>query len=573
MWIDARSHSNGQTFDTTICIVGGGPAGLTLAMELARHGIDIVVLESGGIEPDAATTGLLRGTSRGLDYEFGIGHRSRFLGGGSNCWGGMCRPLENNQFETRAWVPDSGWPFGSEELQPYYQRAHRILQLGPFDFDAEGWVRAINRPFVRRLPLDDSEIVDGVCQFSGPTRFGSEYRAEIERSPWIKVHGYANAVEICTEPGGQAVDSMRCRTLGGVEFKVRARQFVLAAGGIDVPRLMLASNRQQAAGIGNAHDLVGRYFMDHPRLTQHRVRFTRPWQGNHFYDALMQFHNASIAAHGTAVAGVLRLHPRVQEREGLLETCIWFRSLLEGEQTATADALLRMKLRLHGRVDDERHSLWRDAATIASHPIVSARFIAARAAHSRRLERLRSQMISQVALQLVCEPAPNPDSRVTLADERDALGLPRACVDWRPGEQVKATADRTSRIVAGELRRIGVAEVDLDEPLTGRPWPARLCGAWHHMGTARMHDSPRKGVVDRNCRVHGIGNLYVAGAAVFPTSGANFPTFTLTALSLRLADHLAAQHALVRTSASAPPALTEAGETTTTPAPAARLGR
>jgi choline dehydrogenase-like flavoprotein len=217
--------------------------------------------------------------------------------------------------------------------------------------------------------------------------------------------------------------------------------------------------------------------------------------------------------------------------------------MLKGEQTPPAEALVRMKLRLHGRVDDEQHSTWRDLATIARHPGISARFIAARAAHSRRLEGLRAKLVSHTVMQLVCEPAPNPDSRVTLADERDALGMPKACVDWRPGELVKATLDRTSRIVADELRRIGVAEVDLDEPLSGRPWPAKLNGAWHHMGTTRMNDSPRKGVVDRHCRVHGIPNLYIAGAAVFPTAGANFPTFTLTALSLRLADHLAAQFA------------------------------
>lgn len=551
MWIDARAHADGQTFDTTVCIVGGGPAGLTLAMELGRHGIDVIVLESGGLAPDAATTGLLRGTNRGLDYEFGIGYRSRFFGGGSNCWGGICRPLESNQFESRAWVPDSGWPFRGDELRPYYERAHRTLQLGPFDYEAEGWVRAIDRPFVRRLPLDDSEVTDGICQFSGPTRFGKEYREEIERSRQIKVHFYANVVEIRTQPGGQAIEFLRCRTLSGLEFGVRARQFVLAAGGIEVPRLLLASNRQQGAGIGNGHDLVGRYFMDHPRLTMHRVRFTQPWQSNHLYDNLMQFHNAAIAANGVAVAGVLRLRPHVQEREGLLETCVWFRTMLKGEQTPPAEALLRMKLRLHGRVDDEQHSTWRDLATIARHPRVSARFIAARAAHSRRLEGLRARLVSHTVMQLVCEPAPNPDSRVTLADELDALGLPKACVDWRPGELVKATLDRTSRIVADELRRIGVAEVELDEPLSGSPWPAKLNGAWHHMGTARMHDSPRKGVVDRNCRVHGIPNLYIAGAAVFPTAGANFPTFTLTALSLRLADHLVAQFSRAPTAAAA----------------------
>lgn len=541
MLIDARTHAEGQTCDATVCVVGAGPAGLTLAMELGRQGISVIVLESGGLRPDPDTTGLLRGHHQGLEYEFGIGYRSRFFGGGSNCWGGFCRPLEENQFERRDWVPHSGWPFGRDELLPYYRRAHRVLQLGPFNYDTESWVKAIDRPFVRRLPLGESDVVDGVCQFSKPTRFGKVYRDEIERSRHIAVHTHANVVDIRTAPGGQTVEEVLCRTLGGRQFAVRARQFVLAAGGIENPRLLLACNRQFGPGLGNAHGLVGRFFMDHPRLSLHRVTFSREWQSNHFYDNLMHFHNPAIAAHGVAVAGALRLKPQVQQREGLLETCIWFRSMLEGEQTPAGDALIRMKLRLRGRVDDERHSKLGDIATIARHARTSARYLAARAAHRRGLAGLRARLVSRTAMQMVCEPEPNPDSRVTLSDDKDALGLPRACVDWRPGERVKHTLDRTSRIVAEALRRAGVAEVALDEPLEGRDWPARMSGAWHHIGTTRMHDSPRQGVVDRHGRVHGLHNFYVAGASVFPTAGANFPTFTLTALSLRLADHLAAQ--------------------------------
>ena len=150
-------------------------------------------------------------------------------------------------------------------------------------------------------------------------------------------------------------------------------------------------------------------------------------------------------------------------------------------------------------------------------------------------------MIKDAQFQMICEPAPDPDSRVTLADTRDALGMPRVRVDWRLGDLVKRTFDRTAALVAKELGDAGVADVTLDAPLLGREWPTSIEGTWHHMGTTRMHDSPAQGVVDRNCRIHGLRNMHVAGSSVFPTAGANFPTITLVALALRLADHLAQQ--------------------------------
>jgi len=207
--------------------------------------------------------------------------------------------------------------------------------------------------------------------------------------------------------------------------------------------------------------------------------------------------------------------------------------------TAAAEAIVRMKFRLHGKVDPS-HSFFGDFATIASEPFNALNFIAARQLRPVRfLKEMHFQMITQARLQMICEPQPDPDSRVTLAEGRDALGMPRARVNWRLGDAVKHTFDRTLAIVGQEIRDAGIADVELDEPLIGRDWPERLEGTWHHMGTTRMHDSPRHGVVDRNCRLHDIGNFYVAGSSVFPTAGANFPTFTLVALALRLADHIA----------------------------------
>jgi choline dehydrogenase-like flavoprotein len=127
-----------------------------------------------------------------------------------------------------------------------------------------------------------------------------------------------------------------------------------------------------------------------------------------------------------------------------------------------------------------------------------------------------------------------------LSAKKDALGMSRVSIKWRLGSNVQRTFDRTFSLLAEDMRQSGIADVTLDPAIEGGDWPSTLVkeGTWHHMGTTRMHDSPKQGVVDRNCKVHGISNLYVGGSSVFPTAGANFPTITLTALALRLSDQV-----------------------------------
>jgi len=251
------------------------------------------------------------------------------------------------------------------------------------------------------------------------------------------------------------------------------------------------------------------------------------------------------------------LSPEVQRREQLLNARVWFVSIFPGEGTAAAEALKRMKFRLHGKVDP-RHSFLGDLATISREPLNAMNFVAARQLQPVGiLKEIHFQMIKDARLQMICEPQPDPESRVMLADSRDALGMLRVRVNWRLGDHVKRTFDRTLAIFAKEVRDAGVADATLDPPLVGREWPPELEGTWHHMGTTRMHDSPKQGVVDRNGRIHGMANMYVAGSSIFPTAGANFPTITLVALALRLADHLGEQlevpEAEVRASASQAP--------------------
>lgn len=539
MFIDARRCDSGQVLQSSVCIIGGGAAGITMALEFERRGVDTIVLESGGFVPDEETTDLYRGENVGIPYEFGDDFRSRFLGGGSNCWGGWCRPLDDHDLERRDWVPHSGWPFARDELAPYYERTHPVLALGPANYDIGHWVRAINRSDVRRMPLPSGRVVDSLSQFSLPMRFGKHYRQHLKAAKHVRVCLFANVVDIETEASGVTVLRVHTRTLTGRQMTVEARLTVLATGGIENARLLLAANRTQRNGLGNANDLVGRYFMEHPRLRLGRVRFRPEWQRNKLYDAAFHYLNRAVSANGTHVAAQMSLSHEVQRREGLLNARIWLWSIFPGEGTPAAEAIIRMKHRLHAKVDP-RHSFLRDLWTMARQPVNAINFVAARQLPNLQLMReMHFKMIKEATFQMICEPTPNPDSRVTLSDQRDPLGMPRVRLNWKLDDQVKRTFDRSIAIVADELSSAGIADVMLDAPLYGREWPKALEGTWHHMGTTRMHDSPKQGVVDRDCRIHGMSNLYVAGSSVFPTAGANFPTITLVALSLRLADHLA----------------------------------
>nr|WP_315222679.1 GMC family oxidoreductase [uncultured Duganella sp.] len=536
MLIDTRQLDARASIDTTVCVIGAGPAGITLALELAAQGVDVCLLESGGLAPDPATRDLYRGASVGLPYQYADGCRSRYLGGSSNCWGGWCRPLDPWDFEARPWIAHSGWPFGAAELAPYYLRAHAVLKLGPHNFSPAWWERAIGRDDVRRLPLPSGLVRDTLSQFSAPVRFGRLYRRDLEQAPTLRVYLWANAVNLATGNPASRVRQLDAATLCGRRLAVRAKVYVLAAGGIENARLLLASHQVQPAGLGNGHDLVGRYFMDHPRMQSGRVVFARAWARNKLYDIKYHYMNAAVAARGTHIAAQLALTGEVLAREGLLNARVWFCSQFPGEGSAAAQALFRYKQATLQK-DQPGWRPLRDAATMLRHPLDTLGYGATRLLQPRWL-------VEGVQFQTIVEPAPDPDSRVTLStSERDQLGMPRVRVDWRLGRQVQRTFDRTLAIIGAELELAGVAGVHLDPPLEGGAWPPSLEreGTWHHMGTTRMHDSPRHGVVDGHGRVHGMSNLYVAGSSVFPTAGANFPTITLTALALRLADHLGQQ--------------------------------
>ncbi|HZP61324.1 MAG TPA: FAD-dependent monooxygenase, partial [Opitutaceae bacterium] len=257
MVIDLRHLAHPDPIHTEVCIIGGGIAGIVMALELGRKGIPVCLLESGGFAEHRPTNDLNNGENAGLPYEFAKGYRSRFFGGSSNCWGGHCRPLDQEDFEARDWVPHSGWPISKSDLAPYYEDAHQWLRLGPRNFDAEFWEKQINRPDARLFHLAADGIEEIISQFSPPVRMGSLHREELVKSPLISVYLWANVMELVCAPGEDRVQEVVTKTLCGRTHKFRAHTFVLAAGGIENTRLLLLSRRDQGGGLGNHHGLVG----------------------------------------------------------------------------------------------------------------------------------------------------------------------------------------------------------------------------------------------------------------------------------------------------------------------------
>lgn len=486
MLLDARRIDDGSELAADVCVVGGGAAGITIARELSRSSsLEVMLLESGGLQFDAGTQALYEGESAGRDREYFDldACRLRYFGGTTNHWAGWCRPLDELDFDEREGIPHSGWPLRRADLDPFYRDAVPICQLPTSTFEAGDWARMTG---TRPVP-PTRDVGSAVFQVSPPTRFGEAYRPELERSRTVRVLLHANVVRVQLAEGGQVVRSARVATLSGTGFSVRARLFVLATGAVENARLLLASNDVRREGIGNEHDLVGRFFADHPHVLVGAIQFPR--KSRSFY--------AQHPSTGRPRAeGVLVTSDRFTRSEHLLRCCLV-------------------------RVPPPPQPI----------PLGTQIRAAARDLTGTDLGLLR-------ALQVRVEQAPNPDSRVLLTRERDALGMPRVKLDWRLTQLERRTASRSLQVLSAAVGAAGAGRVfDRTQVDPDLMW-FQAHGGSHHMGTVRMARDARHGVVDANCRVHSVSNLYVAGSAVFPTTGYANPTFTIVALALRLAAHL-----------------------------------
>lgn len=546
MIIDYCDEGSLVDLDTDICIVGSGPAGISIALSFLATSVNVCIIEGGGICGESSSQQLYQGISRGSPPLDLFNSRLRAFGGSSQVWGGGCLPLSSMDLARRDWVPGSGWPLSYQQIEPYYVQARRLCGIESRDFVDGSFV---DPPMRAPLEFDGGTLANKLF-ISNAVDFGRKWGPEIGTAPNITVLLHANLRELEASTCGASVRQASIGTLGGKRGVIRAKRFVLACGGIENARLLLLSDGVLPQGLGNQHDLVGRYFMDHPsgRLgtlhTHAPDALTEPYDHNREAGALPSLPEICLSDAVVQEQKLLAARVRPVAVEGPVPKGIaalrdlrarWRAS--EPDRLRPLDGLMSVAGVIDGQGEAARSKSSAGTALGVLRVAAGAGDIAK--AVVRKVARRTTVRTGHIDLVGYFEQAPNPASRVTLADERDALGLRKVCLDWQLTPLDWHTYRTAARLFGAELARSCGGRFQLDHWLEGDDAAAPpLRGTAHHMGTTRMAEAPREGVVDRDCKVHGVDNLYVIGSSVFPTGGWAFPTFTIVALSLRLAEHL-----------------------------------
>lgn len=529
MLIDAREVSTGKEFACDLCVVGAGPAGIAIADRLLGSGLSVVLLESGDRNVDLPAQRLYCGEIHGHDYYRLDACRWRLFGGGSTRWGGWCRPLEAVDFTERSWLPYSGWPISAQTLKPYEADAAKLFELPNARFDLDAWRQRLPAP----LPLDASHFEHIVFQHSPETDFGERYGARLFSATDVTVILHANLTQIRLAADSQRVAALQVAALSGRHFTVRPQAVVLAAGGIENARLLLASSADRPAGLGNESDMVGRCFMEHLHVVAGHLMMS-VHAGNNDFCAKTILNDVRLRGVITPTLAALDRHrwlatsiavenpshamgtPFVGWPPAVTFTPVrWYRRLRQGRLRPVANGL---------KILAQRMQMLRSQARTWN---------LSRVARSRALGVSGSDRT--YSLYFRAEQAPDPANRVTLSERRDALGVPQTRLEWRVKPIDADSIAGWLKVLDHDVRAGGLGQVVARSP---EDWQRSIRGGPHHMGTTRMSADPRHGVVDADCRVHSVENLYIAGSSVFATGGYANPTFTLVTLALRLADTL-----------------------------------
>ncbi|TNF76395.1 MAG: GMC family oxidoreductase [Acidobacteria bacterium] len=497
MFIDSRTVERDSVIEADLAIVGSGPAGVSIAKEFLPTGLSVVVIESGGPEYEQEVQDLYKGEESGDLMKEGksylLASRRRQFGGTSNHWRGWCRPVDPETFLPRSWVPESGWPLSQEEVWSYNDRASELLLVSNFDYQSREMEQK-KKPFL----FEEDSAFETAFVHVNITNFADAYGAELEAASNLRVFMHGNLTQILVDPEATRVEGLEVKTLDGNRFRVEAGAYVLAAGAIETPRLLLASNRVQKEGLGNGSDQVGRYYMDHPMVTAGAL--LAPNRSDH----MRAYRKFRLPARKGSLRAFLLLRPEAQERYQLLKSMTVLRPLASDQRPPLPREIARLSYEL--------------MQTGAGRPVTEP------------------EKTYVGTVEIASEQVPNPESRITLGDELDPLGMPRVKIDWRLTDQepasILATADLLAREMGKRLRgRVYLAIGD------GPPWDH---SRWsnHPMGGTRMNPDPKVGVVDTDCKIHGVDGLYVASSSIFPVAGCSNPTQTIVALAVRLSDHL-----------------------------------
>jgi choline dehydrogenase-like flavoprotein len=527
--LDSSAFASGDTLPDRlrcdVCIVGTGPAGMTIARELSAMPLRVTVLESGGTERQDETDALNEIESVGwprVAEQWLV--RNRIIGGSSYTWTGRCAPFDDIDFQLRDWVPYSGWPFELGDLMPYIERSAKYLGLGPGNAFTDDRIWALSGYSQPKIGPDPDKLLRMFWQFSrDPTnqfdrvRFG-RFSADLGSNVTLVTN--ATVLRINVGESASTIKSAEFAAIDGRRWLLPTSTVVLCAGAIENARLLLSSDNVAVQGVGNGKDLVGRFLMDHPRGTVARFPLKkaravlRQW-------AIFK----SRAAGANLFQPGMRLSPTIQRSEQLLNCATWLDERLASDDPW--DSLIHF---LRGEADvrpDFRAMLAHSGLLCYG---LKEHFIS---------HRVLPRKLDEVTLEAMCEQLPNPDSRITLSDRRDRFGMRIPRIDWRVSEEEGRALRRITELMVEQLSRMGLEPPVLEEWVRdGAMFPRTFRDIAHPAGTTRMADDPTYGVVDAQCQVHGVRGLFIGGSSVFPTAGQANPTQMIVALALRIADTL-----------------------------------
>lgn len=503
--IEGASVNVDEVVEADLCIVGAGPAGLALAREFIGTDHRVYILETGNERIDDRARALADGDVVGHPYFDLAESRGFAVGGSSHLWDEWMRArrLDPIDFRTRPWVPGSGWPIGLAELAPFYDRAEPLLGLSPADLPVPETLEteSLRAPLFRYSNTFDFEAM----------------RREIEASANVCLIVNSTVIDLIPDPSNTHLERAVATSGPSHQYSISSRVFVLAGGGIEIPRLLLAA--RDGRGIANSSGLVGRYFMEHPTM---RSGVVVPDHLDDFPAGHFEFRS-----HGSSyVKGALAPSDEAMEQFSMLNCMVLLAEVDNVMSSEGVRSMAVVKVALRG----SNHS-----GESASGHLLNA------ITRPRELWRYAAKGMlyrpeSRLRLSISVEQAPDRSSRVLLGERRDEFGVPVAMLDWRLGDLERHTVRCVQESVNDLFQRRGWGQI---ETKLGEERPPRsFRGEWHHLGTTRMSSSPNRGVVDETGRAHDLPNLYIAGGSTFPTVGYANPTLTIVALSLRLAHEL-----------------------------------
>lgn len=475
MIIDFLKHDPvKKSIKADICIVGTGPAGISLALQLINSGKSVCLLEAGGREPVAINNEHpYQGEVTGRPYEIAF-TRLRYFGGTSNHWGGWCRPLDPIDFKKKDYIPLSGWPISYDDLVPYYKKALDVCEIDTGGLGLDGFNTNFADSSV--LPQHSDILTNKNFFFSPPTRFGKRYSKNLEEADNISCYLNATATEFIT--GADNISLLKGISSSGKPFSVEADSFVLAMGAIENARMLLANN------VAYQSDFVGRCFSDHT--------------GKTVAQAVISSENKYFR-HNEHTTGDFSVLPHLSFKE----------PYILGNELINFGAILN--------------------------PVMQTTGVSASVMNLLKFENKKPMDAFHVLIRM--ENTPNPDSTISLINQKDSYGMPRIKLNWMPNAFDFKAAERIGQLFADEMitknfGRVKIKPFDIADARRNATIQA------HHLGTTRMSADPEQGVVNKDLRTHDIDNLYVLGSSCFPSFGFSNPTLTIVALAVRLGEKL-----------------------------------